>query len=126
MNANVQLDASKQSYQAKLNASRLPLQHFLPNQGLHPFTGKIDLKGHGFDFLSPKTQLIAKAQIDKFSYDKYLLDATTADVTVKNGHAKGLIHSNNSFMRGDVKFDALTSSRHVPVSYTHLRAHETS
>lgn len=113
LNANVQLDASKQSYQAKLNASRLPLQHFLPNQGLHPFSGKIDLKGHGFDFLSPKTKLIAKAQIDKFSYDKYQLDATTADVTVKNGHAKGLIHSNNSFMRGDVKFDALTSSRHV-------------
>lgn len=113
LSGTARLDAAKMAYMARLNADRLPLQNFLPNQGLHPFTGTIDLEGHGTDLLSPHTTLTAKAKITQFRYGDYNLDDMTADATVKNGHAKAVVHSNNPLVKGDIRVDALTLSRNI-------------
>ena len=71
-NGNVEakgrFDASNMAYEAKLKVKNLALQHFLPNQGLHPFTGELEARGAGTDFMSTKTQLFAKARVERFSF----------------------------------------------------------
>ena len=113
LQAKAQLDAAKMAYTAKLNARRMPLQNFLPNQGLHPFSGTMDVSGQGTDFLSPRTTLTAKAKITQFNYGNNNLDNMTADAHVKNGRAKALIHSNNPLIKGDITLDALTRSKNI-------------
>ncbi|RKW56511.1 MAG: phage tail protein, partial [Prevotella sp.] len=56
-------DARKMAYNANIKLKSLALQHFLPNQGLHPFTGEVEARGVGTDFMSTKTQLFANVRI---------------------------------------------------------------
>ena len=75
------------------------------------FTGDIDLKGQGTDFLSPKTNLQAKARIKKFQYGQYNLDGMNATAMVKNGRMKADIDSNNPLLKGQFTGDALTNKK---------------
>lgn len=109
----VALDTRRMAYTARLNARRLPLQHFLPRMGLHPFTGYIDAKGVGTDMLSPRTRLQAKARITRFNYGGYNLDHIHADATISGGKIHALVHSRNPLLQGDIAFDALTRSRNL-------------
>lgn len=113
LQAKARLDAAKMAYAATLSARRMPLQNFLPNQGLHPFSGVADVSGQGTNVLSPRTTLTVKARITQFSYGNYNLDHMTADAHVKNGRARAWIHSDNPLVKGDITLDALTRSKNI-------------
>ena len=116
------------AYQAKLQANRFPIQHFLPRMGLHPFTGSIDVRGAGTDFKSPRTHLVAKARIQKFRYAQYPLDHITAEATVSRGVANAIIHSGNPLLKGDIQLGALLNRRNlkgtVVCNLTHADLHK--
>ena len=107
----VLFDADKTAYKAHLVANGLPVQHFLPNMGLHPFTGVVDVTGQGSDFLSPRTRLEAKAEIVKFSYGDYQLDHMKGVATIRQGVAHARIHSQNPWIAGEFKVDALLNQK---------------
>ena len=121
-------DADRMAYQAKLQANRFPIQHFLPRMGLHPFTGSIDVRGAGTDFKSPRTHLVAKACIQKFRYAQYPLDHITAEATVSRGVANAVIHSGNPLLKGDIQLGALLNRRNlkgtVVCNLTHADLHK--
>jgi len=105
----VSYDASREAYTANLQANRLALHHFLPNYGLSPFTGKVELKGQGTDLMSPRTNLTAKADIKQFNYAGYSLAGMKADAKVRNGRAYANIDSQNDLLKGSAYVDALMS-----------------
>lgn len=109
LHGNVSLDAIHKKYVAKLQAHNLALNHFLPRKGLHPFTGSIHASGQGFDILSPHTNLTAKVNIQQFRYGKYPLSSITANATIKHGHIKATLHSNNTLLKGNIKLTAFTT-----------------
>ena len=111
--AKFDYDQAKEAYQVEADATNLPLQHFAPNYGLSPFTGHVALQGHGTDFTSPKTQLRAKANIQKFQYGGYDLNNISADATMQNGRTKANIHSTNPLLNGDIDLDAMVSKDHL-------------
>lgn len=117
-------DAGRMAYHANLTANRLPLQHFLPNQGFHPFSGLIRVKGKGTDIFSPKTSLTANMKVTQFQFGQYFLNNISADAQVRNGHAKAVVNSNNSLAKGNIVMDALTHSKTlnavVKTNLTHL------
>lgn len=76
------LDMNSLAYQAKLQASNIQARHFLPHQDLYTFTGAVEAKGVGTDFLSPRTRLMAKAKVNQVHYDKYHLHDVLADAQV--------------------------------------------
>lgn len=104
-------DAQRMAYQAKLLAHRFPIQHFVPRMNLSAFTGNINVRGVGTDIKSPRTHITAKAQIQNFRYDKYLLDHIAADATISHGVAKAVIHSKNPLLKGDIELEALLNRR---------------
>jgi len=107
------LDADRMKYKARVKASNLPLQHYLPTMGLHPLTADIDIDGQGTDLMSPRTRLNAKAKIGQFKYGGYQLDGMTADATVSNGRARARVDSHNGLLDGQVSVDALLNTRNI-------------
>ena len=108
-----QFDAARMAYTARLDAVRLPLQHFLPSMGLHPFTGSLSVKGVGTDILSPKMRLQAEAHIRQFGYGDYNLNNISAVATARNGNIHADIDAHNPLFQGQVNFDALATGRQM-------------
>ena len=113
LGGTVSYDAGREAYEAKLKANRLALQHFLPNYGLSPLTGTIDLKGQGTDLMSPRTTLTAKADIQQFHYSGYDLSGMKADAKVRNGRAYATVNSQNDLMKGVASVDMLMSKKRL-------------
>ena len=107
------IDTKTMRYQTNMTVNNLQLRHFLPGYEMGAFTGDIDLKGQGTDFLSPKTNLQAKARIKKFQYGQYNLDGMNATAMVKNGRMKADIDSNNPLLKGQFTVDALTNKKNI-------------
>lgn len=106
-------NAATMSYQAALRISNLQIHHFMPHDSLYVFTGNVDVKGHGTDVMSKRTQINAKANISKFQYGHWNLDKMKANVVVSNGKAHADIDSNNPLLKGLISLDALLNTKKV-------------
>ena len=111
MKTKAVIDTRAMDYTAEIDAKHMPLQDFLPNMGLSPFTGTVFAKGRGTDILSPQTRMEARADIKKFTYDGYTLDGTQAKANIQNGHIRADINSHNSLLNGNVQISARTNSK---------------
>ena len=113
-----QLDAKSMTYRAQLQANNLQLQHFVPNMGLHAFTGYVEVNGTGTDLLSAKTRLNAKVRIRKFQYGSYNLDDMNAVAIIHNGLIHAAVDSKNQLLTGLLAFDGITSSKILRGTFT--------
>ena len=105
------LDMNSLAYQAKLQASNIQARHFLPHQDLYTFTGAVEAKGVGTDFLSPRTRLMAKVKVNQVHYDKYHLHDVLADAQVANGKIHATLDSKNDLLNGVIAVSALASTK---------------
>ena len=105
------IDMNRLAYQAKLQARQIQAQHFLPHQNLYTFTGEVEAKGVGTDFLSPRTRLMAKAKVNQVHYDKYQLHDMVADAQVANGRIHAKLDSRNELLNGNIAVDALANTK---------------
>ena len=109
-------------YDLKANVQNLRLDHFVPNQGLHAFTGNLEVKGHGTDFLSPKSDLTVKTSITRFQYDRWNLDHISGDIALKNGVIHANVNSQNPLVKGRMKVDGKLTSNYADL---HLKGNLT-
>ena len=113
VSGKVMYNGDKETYTAKIDANQLQLQHFAPNYGLSPFTGKVDLQGKGLDFTSPHTNINLQAQIDQFKYQGYDLDRINANLSLKNGRTSANISSDNPLLKGITNLDAVLNKDRI-------------
>lgn len=111
--ANGDLDMSHLAYQAKIQARNIQTKQFLPKQELYSFTGYIEAKGVGTDFLSPRTHLTARSKVTSVHYGKYQVENLVATANMANGKIHAEVDSKNSYLTGLVSLDALTSTKHI-------------
>lgn len=104
-------DAHKMAYNANIKLKSLALQHFLPNQGLHPFTGEVETRGVGTDFMSTKTQLFANVRIDRFHFGGYDLDKIAGKAQMSNGLITASLQSNNPLLKGSINLNGRNSGK---------------
>ena len=105
-------------YKADLQARNLQIRHFLPSYEMGAFTGNVVLDGEGTDIFSSQTRLNAHANIDRFSYGQYNLDAMSGTATIRNGRVLADLHSQNPLVKGHFNVDALMNSRNIEASIT--------
>ena len=101
------------AYRAKIQARNLQAKHFLPRQDLHSFTGTLEAKGTGTDFLSPRTRLNAQAKIANIHYGTYQLTDIQANADVANGKIHADIDSKNELLSGLVSVYGLTDTKRL-------------
>ncbi len=112
------IDMNILSYQAKIQARNIQAQHFLPRQDLRSFTGTLEAKGVGTDFLSPRTKLQAKAKVNSVHYANYQLDNIVATAHVANGNIRADIDSKNQLLTGLVSVHALANTKQLQGTVT--------
>lgn len=113
VSGNASINLANNSYNAKLKANNLQLQHFTRGLGLSPLTADVDIDGKGFDMMSPKTKLLADVDIKKFNFKQYNLDGIRGQAEVKNGNIAANITSTNEAIDGNITFDALTNGKKI-------------
>ena len=111
-------NAAAMSYNADLSIRNLNIHHFMPNDSIYTLSADITAKGHGTDFLSPKTALEADIQLHQLAYQQWNLTDIKATALVGNGHAKANILSKNDLMSGAVNVDALLKTKRLDATMT--------
>lgn len=106
-------DMSTMSYQARLEADALALQHFIPNNGFGRFSGVISVSGVGVDVLSKHTKLTAKASISEFRYAGYDLSGIQLSADVNRGIGRVSLNSRNSLIDGSMVLDAIMNTSKI-------------
>lgn len=91
-------DLDRETYNAKMQISNLQLQHFLGNDSLRTLSGDIDLRGHGFNPMSPKCIVYSKADVRQFDYGKYTFRGFNWNASLQNGHLKMDLKVNNDYL----------------------------
>lgn len=107
------VDTRSMTYDASLTAVGLPVGNFLTGYGLKPFSGSLQAKGTGTDFLSPHTSLAAKASVGKFGMSGYNFDKISLSANVAGGRAHIGILSRNPLLDGQITLDALLNQKWV-------------
>ena len=115
---NGDMDMNRLAYQAKILARNVQAKHFLPKQDLYSFTGTLEAKGKGTDFLSPRTRLQAKARVNQVHYGKYKLNNILAVAHIDNGRVHADVDSRNHLLTGLISLDALTNSKNLQATLT--------
>ena len=113
MKLNGNLDTKSMNYQASIRANKLQIKHFLPDMDMAAFTGELDVKGSGTDFLSPHAQLEATANISQFGYGNYNLNGVSGKAHVANGRIHADILADNALLKGQIVVDALTRTKPI-------------
>jgi len=111
LKANGRLNAGAMSYEARVKADNMQIQHFLPESGMRDFTGNLYIKGRGTDITSTATRLEANADVSSFHLGEYSLDGIKAHAAVNRGVAHARIASDNPLVKGLLSFDALINSK---------------
>ena len=113
-----QLNADLMRYDATLHVDQLNVHHFMPRDSIYTVTADVKVKGQGTDFLSPRTQLTADAQIQHLRYGHWNLDNMTAQATIRNGHALVDVLSDNPLVNGRLNVDALLNTKKLNATIT--------
>ena len=116
--SNGDFDLSHLVYQAKIHANRIQAKHFLPGQDLYSFTGDIEAKGIGTDFMDSSTRLDAKAKIASVHYANYYVGNVQAVAHMANGKVHADVDSKNDYLNGLLGIDALTRTRKIQATLT--------
>ena len=106
-------NAAAMSYNADLSIRNLNIHHFMPRDSIYTLSADIKAKGHGTDFLSPKTALQADIDLHQLGYGQWNLTNITAKTLVGNGHAKADILSQNDLITGAINVDALLNTKQL-------------
>ncbi len=109
------IDISRMNYHASLIARNLPLQNFLPHQGLHPFSGDITATGQGMDIFSSGMKLKARARVLKCTFGGYDFSRILAYAEISGGRIHACINSHNPLLMGTVNLNARTSIKPIEV-----------
>lgn len=101
--------ARNEGYSGALQLREFPVDMFMPSLGVGKITASAKVDGHGFNFVSPKTEVIADVDLDHATYlgETYTNIVLHADLT--NGTASGMIASNNRNLDFDTDFTATIS-----------------
>ena len=107
------VDTRTMAYNVKATANNLQLNHFLPGQGLSPFSGDIIAEGRGTDFLNPKTGAKITVNVRQFQYGGYNLAGLGGDIRLNNGILHANINSTNPMIGGRFTIDGKLTANDV-------------
>ena len=113
-----QFNTDAMRYEAKLNVDQLNVHHFMPRDSIYTVTADVDVKGQGTDFLSPRTRLMADAQVHQLCYSRWNFTQMAVQADVHDGHALAHVDSRNALVNGKIDIDALLNTKKLNATIT--------
>ncbi len=113
MLAKAGMNFADKSYYVHVDANKLPLQHFIINQGLKPFSGDFDVAGKGFEFRSPNARMTARAKASDLHVSGYNLSGMQMSADLANGKARASLDSHNPLLDGKIDLNAIIGKKDI-------------
>lgn len=113
-------DTRTEAYHVTAAATRLHLEHFVPDLGFSPFTGTITAEGRGTDFLNPRSGAKIHADIKEFRYGNYDLSGLGGDISLQGGMLHAKVTSGNSMLGGHFNVDGVLTDHRIDL---HVKGH---
>lgn len=111
-------DASRMSYQAKLDVDTLQLQHFMPKDSLYDLSLTAEAKGNGTDMLSRYTSMNAQAELKSLRYGEFDLGGINLSALLNQGKGHVAIDSRNPLLKMSSRLDALINRRRTDMTFS--------
>lgn len=89
-------DLRRERYQLSARANAFPVARFVKGVDVSPFSGTLQASGTGFDLLSSRASLTAKARVGSFSYGSHDLSGVSFDARLHGGKALCTFASTNA------------------------------
>ena len=121
---NGKADVENMTYEARAEINEMKVDHFFPRDSVHSLSGGIEIKGKGTDFLSPKTSLSAKANLEDLQYKKWTLN--NVEMTANLHKGTGIIDfmSDNELLKihacTEAKIDRMISKADFSLNLNHI------
>lgn len=106
-------DVGSEAYEASLSADRFTLSNFLPMDSVLCLSATADVKGHGTDFLSPRSLLRALLEVDAMNYGSRDLSDIRLDVLMQKGSSVVNFYSQNEVLNADGCVEMQVQNRKV-------------
>ncbi len=98
LTAKAQANLRSETYGLTAQSAQFPLNSFVKGMSLSPFTGRLRASGRGFDVMSARTSLSAKADIDHLVYDAYDLSGMALGAELKGGRLNADFSAANAWL----------------------------
>ncbi len=107
-----------EAYRLKATSQAMPVGRLVKGLKAGPFTGAVEAAGTGFDPLTPKARLNAKARVTRFTYDRYDLSGLSADARLSGGTVKANFAAANKLINATGRLTGRIGARHYEVDLT--------
>lgn len=88
----------RQTYNAAMRIRNLRLQHFVDNDSLRTLSGDINLRGRGFNPVSPRCVVYSTANVHQFDYGKYTFKGFNWNASLRDSRLKMDLKVNNDYL----------------------------
>lgn len=99
---NVSLNAGyipkREAYFAGIDIADLNMHNFIPEDSLFRVSASVRANGSGLDFMSPQSNMEAKASITNLEYARRAVSGVSMNASLKNGNLNALIDINDNLM----------------------------
>ncbi len=101
--ADGKVSMTAESYNARVNLTKVNVAHFMPDLGVGPVTASLTAKGAGFDPERPRAHTDIRLDVASLVYHKQTLRNVVADVQLLNGVYSLQAVSKNEFADFNIK-----------------------
>lgn len=99
---NISLNAGyipkREDYFAGIDITDLNMHNFMPEDSLFRISASVKANGSGLDFMSPKSNMEAKANITNLEYARRAVSGISMNAILKDGNLNALIDINDNLM----------------------------
>ena len=106
MSLRGELKPQNEAYKLSATSRAFPLGAFLPSAGMGNFSGKLNARGQGFDFLNGRARLQAEASVEAFGLAGYELGGLDLKALLNGQQARAIFSADNTLVQGEGTLEA--------------------
>lgn len=111
--ADASVDMAVSAYKARVDMNGFNLSHFVKGLPDSPVTASLSAQGRGFDVLSPRAMLDARAVVDEMSYGGYGLGGMKLTASVSRGVGQAVLDSRSPIVNGIIDVRTLMDKKRL-------------
>lgn len=111
-------DLRRETYRVKAVSRVLPVGRLVRGLKAGAFSGSVEAGGAGFNPLTPRARLTARARVDRFSYDRYDLSGLSARARLGGGRVEAEFASANRLLSATGRLNGRIGARHYELDLT--------
>lgn len=108
-------NANNEAFALDATFNNFPLKAIAPMLSTDDLSGHVNVRGKGFDFLSPNADIVADIDLDGLNYNNALYRNLRTNLTMSGGRVSGQVMSDNENCRVNMDINGTISGNHYDI-----------